>query len=160
MPILTLDKTRKDALGSIYTMKKLSALVFSTSVYLAAAFPAAAQVSGNICPADPDSGGTGAMNFHPLCALSLTGGVISNILNIAFIVVVLIALAFLIYGGIKWITSGGDKGGVEAARNMIVAALVGLVIAFLSYFILQIVFSLFGLDFNSGNFWADINIFE
>ena len=73
---------------------------------------------------------------------------------------VLIALAFLIYGGVKWITSGGDKAGVEAARNMIVAAIVGLVIAFLVYFILQIIFSLFGLDFASGNFFGDLNVFQ
>ena len=139
-------------------MKKLSALVLTASAYLSFALPASAQVSGNICPVEPTAGS--AMNFNPLCLLSLSGGVISNVLNIAFIIVVLLALGFLIYGGIKWITSGGDKGGVEAARNMIVAALVGLVIAFLSYFILQIVFSLFGLDFAGGNWWADINVFN
>ena len=63
-----------------------------------------------------------------------------------FIVAVIVALGFLIYGGIKWIISGGDKAGVEAARNTIVAAVVGLVIVFLSYFILNIILGIFGLS--------------
>jgi hypothetical protein len=139
-------------------MKKLSALVLMSSIYLASAFPASAAFTGSICPVEPTA--NQAMNFNPLCFIfSPNSNIVGNIINIAFIVAVLVALAFLIYGGIKWITSGGDKSGVEAARNMIVAALVGLVITFLSYFILQIVFQLFGLDFASGNFWAQLKIF-
>jgi hypothetical protein len=138
-------------------MKKLSALVLTFSVYLVSALPASAQSS--ICPSEPNA--QGVMNFNPLCGLVLSDNIIGNILNLVFIIVVLIALGFLIYGGIKWITSGGDKAGVESARNMIVAALVGLVIAFLSYFILQIIFSLFGLDFAGGNFFTDnLDIFQ
>lgn len=100
------------------------------------------------------------MSFFNLCGLSLTDNVLSNILNIAFVIVVILALAFLIYGGIRWITSGGDKAGVEAARGVIVAALVGLVIAFLAYFIIQIIFSLFGISFSGGSFVANLNIFK
>lgn len=141
-------------------MKKLSALVITASAYLATAFPASAQITGNICPVNPTTGGGEAMNFNPLCQLYYASGdLIGNIFNIIFIVVVILALAFLIYGGIKWITSGGDKAGVEAARNMIVAALVGLVIAFLAYFIIGIIFQLFGLDFAAGNFWAEFTLF-
>ena len=139
-------------------MKKLSALALSASVYLTAAFPASAQFMGEICPVEPTAGS--AMNFNPLCFLDPSGGIIGNILNIIFIIVVLIALIFLIYGAIKWITSGGDKTKVEGARNTIVAALVGLVLAFLAYFILQIIFQLFGLDFAGGAFWAELNIFQ
>ena len=143
-------------------MKKLSALVLSASAYLMSALPVAAQgvgpLEGNLCPVNA----TGeAMNFNPLCLLynNTSNEIIGNIINIIFIVVVLLALLFLIYGGIKWITSGGDKAGVESARNMIVAALVGLVIAFLAYFILQIIFQLFGLEFNQGNFFLQLQIF-
>jgi hypothetical protein len=37
------------------------------------------------------------------------------------------ALFYLILGGLQWITSGGDKAGVEAAREKITAAMIGLV---------------------------------
>ena len=61
------------------------------------------------------------------------GGNITNI-NIAtipqflvtllFVVGIIIAIVFLIYGGIKWILSGGDSKQVESARSHIVAAIV------------------------------------
>ncbi len=73
------------------------------------------------------------------------GNIVGRLVTILFIIAVVISLGFLIYGGIKWIMSGGDKAGVEAARNTIVAAIVGLVIVFLSYFILNIILGFFGL---------------
>lgn len=144
-------------------MKKLSALALTASAYLTSAVPAFAQelgpIEGTLCPIEPTT--DSAMNFNPLCFLfNPSNNIVGNLINIAFIIAVLIALVFLIWGGIKWITSGGDKAGVEAARNMIVASLVGLVIVFLSYFIIQILFQLFGLDFAGGNFWATLQIFD
>jgi high-affinity K+ transport system ATPase subunit B len=143
-------------------MKKVTALSLSISAYFVSAMPARAQWGGNICPADVTSAdGNEVINFNPLCYLyGASGNLVGNLINIALIVTVIIALAFLIYGGIKWITSGGDKAGVESARNMIVAALVGLVIAFLAYFIIQLVFTLFGINFAGGNFLASFTLFN
>lgn len=76
---------------------------------------------------------------------STFGDVVGKMVTIAFVLAIIIALFFLIYGGVKWITSGGDKAAVESARNTIVAAVVGLVIVFLSYFILNIILGAFGL---------------
>jgi hypothetical protein len=36
------------------------------------------------------------------------------------------ALLYLLLGALAWITSGGDKGGVEKARDKIQAAIVGV----------------------------------
>ena len=80
------------------------------------------------------------------CATRDLGQVLGFVVTIAFVIAVLIALFFLLWGGIKWITSGGDKGGVEAARNQIIAAVIGLIIVFLSFFILNLVLGLFGLS--------------
>lgn len=54
-----------------------------------------------------------------------------------FIIATLLALAFLIWGGIQWITSGGDKAGIETARKKVTFALIGLVVTFLSFFIIN-----------------------
>lgn len=148
-------------------MKKLSAISLSASVYLTSALPAFAthggghNFEGTLCPSNPNDLDevSGVMNFFRLCELSLTNAVLSNLLNIVFIIAVIIALAFLIYGGIRWITSGGDKTKVEAARNTLVAALIGLVLVFLSYFIIQIIFSIFGIDFAGGSFFGTLSIF-
>ena len=70
--------------------------------------------------------------------------VIRAVINILFVVAAVIAIIFLIWGGIKWILSGGDKAGVESARNTIIAAIVGLVIVFLTFFVLTLVFTFLG----------------
>lgn len=66
------------------------------------------------------------------------------IIQLIFVIGIVIAIVFLIYGGIKWVLSGGDKAGVEAARNHIVAAIVGLVIIGASFLIFSLVFQLLG----------------
>jgi hypothetical protein len=50
------------------------------------------------------------------------------------------------YGGIKWITSRGDKVAVESARRHIVAAVIGLVVVISAFFILQVVFRILGVQ--------------
>lgn len=68
------------------------------------------------------------------------------IVNVMFLIAAFLAVAYLMYGGIKWITSRGDKIQVEAARKHIVAAVIGLVIVAGSFFALNVVFRLLGAD--------------
>lgn len=72
-------------------------------------------------------------------ASSGTGNIISVIVQFIFVIAVILALGFLVYGGIKWLTSGGDKDAVASARSTIIAAIIGLIIIFLSYFILNFI---------------------
>ena len=68
------------------------------------------------------------------------------IVNYMFIIAAFLAVAYLMFGGIKWITSRGDKIAVESARKHIVAAVIGLVIVAGSFFALNVVFTLLGAD--------------
>jgi len=70
---------------------------------------------------------------------------IQNIVTFFIVLAVVIALLYLLYGGIKWITSRGEKTEVEAARNHIIAAIIGLIVVFLAVFIVTIVLGAFGL---------------
>lgn len=119
-------------------MEKLIAITAAFSSYLLTASSAFAQ-SVQTCAQPP---------FDLLCNLtgSNFGGIIGAAITLLFVIAVVIALGFLIFGGIKWILSGGDKTAVENARDTIVAAIVGLVIVFLSYFILNIVLKFFNID--------------
>jgi hypothetical protein len=47
----------------------------------------------------------------------------------------------IIYGGFKYITSGGDSGNVSGAKNTLVYAIVGLIIVALAQFIVHYVLS-------------------
>ncbi|MBI4066978.1 hypothetical protein HY407_01240, partial [Candidatus Gottesmanbacteria bacterium] len=42
--------------------------------------------------------------------------IISSLIGLILIIAFLAAFLYLVLGGIKWITSGGDKAGVDAAR--------------------------------------------
>jgi hypothetical protein len=79
------------------------------------------------------------------------GKLISSAISLAFIVAGILAFAFLVIGGIEWLTSGGDKTKTEGARNRITAALVGLAIIAASWALMQLVSYFFGIDVFGGN---------
>jgi len=90
---------------------------------------------------------TGFENLQNISFGNIVGMAISFILIIA-------AVAFffmLVLGGIKWITSGGDKGKTESARNQITAGLVGLVIVFAAWAILTLIQNFFGVNITTFN---------
>lgn len=114
----------------------VSSLLISASVF-ATSHPTLTP----IIPCDP--GG----QFGALCNSNLDfSKVIQTIISLLLIAAVVIALIFLIYGGIKWVISGGDKTAVEGARNHIVGAIVGLAIALAAFFIIKIIGEIFGID--------------
>lgn len=69
-----------------------------------------------------------------------------NIVNLLIILAIILAFFFLIWGGIKWITSAGDKQGLANAKGTITYALIGLVLAFLSLAILAFITNFFQVD--------------
>ncbi len=117
---------------------KKSSLFASTFVTLGAlttvsSFAAGTDNAISICPAG--SAFSGVCNFN-------TSTLLGSVINVVFVIAILIALFFLIYGGIRWIISQGNKEKVNGARDMLIAALVGLIVVFLSYFLLGLVIQL------------------
>ena len=135
----------------IKLVKKLFFFIQGLFTYPFLALPAFAQkitpVSANPCktPDGKDIQGIAAT----LCALGEENiaNTIRNIIVFFVVLAVIIALLYLLYGGIKWITSRGEKDQVEAARNHVIAAIVGLIVVFLAIFILSIVLAAFGIEF-------------
>ncbi len=70
---------------------------------------------------------------------SSIGTVARNIITIVFIVAAIMTLFFLIMGAVNWISSGGDRGKVEEARNKITAAVIGLLILAATWALYQLV---------------------
>ena len=71
--------------------------------------------------------------------------IIGGFVNLLLIVAAVVFFFILVIGGIRWITSGGDKANTEAARGQITAALVGLVIVFAAWAIIQLIQTFFGV---------------
>lgn len=100
----------------------------------------------------PAPGSQGTIDLNP------TGASFSNLKNITFpnlisaairltlLVAAIIFFFMLVIGGIRWILSGGDKAQTEAARSQITAALVGLVIVFAAWAIVQLINVFFGVN--------------
>src|ERR1035437_8749891 len=124
-------------------MKKIIALL-SPTLYLSLASSVLAATPGVPINNPCDSSATG---FSFLCSLNAggLGNLIGSLVQLLFVVAILAALVYLIYGGFRWLVSGGDKGQVSAAREHIVAAIIGLVIIFLSYFILNLILGFFNV---------------
>jgi hypothetical protein len=61
------------------------------------------------------------------------GGVITTITNTLLFIVGALSVIMIIVGGLRYVVSGGNAASVTAARNTILYAVVGLVIAFLAF---------------------------
>ena len=63
----------------------------------------------------------------------------TKIINVFSIVVGVTAVIMIIYGGFRYITSGGDSNNIGGAKNTIIYAIIGLVIVALAQFIVRFV---------------------
>ena len=61
------------------------------------------------------------------------GGILNKITNILLFVIGALSVIMLIIGGLRYVISGGNATAVTAAKNTILYAIVGLIIAFLAY---------------------------
>ena len=75
------------------------------------------------------------------CPTDLFGdsGIFRQVTNTILYIVGVIAVIMLIWGGIRYITSGGDAKKVTDAKNTILYAIIGLVIALLAFAIVNFV---------------------
>lgn len=71
--------------------------------------------------------------------------IVSSTIQLILVIAALIAFIFLIVGGIKWITAGGDKEKTAGAQKTLTSALVGLVIVFAAWAIMSLIEKFFGI---------------
>lgn len=89
---------------------------------------------------------------NPVGPSGFTGGadffssLIPSLIRFGFLVGVLVFFFILLAGAIQWMTSGGDKAAIEAARGRITNAIVGIVLLFGILAILVAIGRFFGLD--------------
>ena len=69
---------------------------------------------------------------------------IKTIVNIMLFILGAIAVIMIIIGGIRYTTSNGDASNTKSAKDTILYAVVGLVVAILAYAIVNFVVSQFG----------------
>jgi hypothetical protein len=80
---------------------------------------------------------------------SIINTLVKFLSNLIGVITVLGGLFFIVYfflGAFEWITSGGDSGKVEQARNKILHATLGLIVMVVAYSVIGIIGKLIGLD--------------
>jgi multisubunit Na+/H+ antiporter MnhB subunit len=101
-------------------------------VSYAATAPCAKDATVNV----PGGPGAGANCAAPIAgAQNLFGpnGVFITVTNIMLFIIGAIAVVMLIIGGIRYVVSSGDQNAVTGAKNTILYAIIGIIVAFLAY---------------------------
>jgi len=114
-------------------MLAVPVLALGVSVLAPVAAPVSAQqtIEGGLDAANP--GGNVPQD------LTGTDGIFKTIVNILLFIIGAIAVIMLIIGGIRYTISGGDSSAVTGAKNTILYAIIGIVVALLAYAIVNFV---------------------
>lgn len=130
------------------SLTKLAASVGTagTALFVAASTVFAAQGDVNI----------GTVNLPDAGFASDLGSLLSSLLTIVMALAALAVFLFLIWGAFEWITSGGDKGKTESARNKITSAIIGLIVLAASYAILMLLLQILGFQGGLGGVFSGI----
>ncbi len=122
----------------------LAATVGLAALPLAFALPVAAQSTGDAniqenlkCGTTLKTDSTAGCNIEQ--GTQGINNIIRDIVNIFSLIVGIVSVIMIIYGGFRYVTSGGDSGNVSSAKNTIIYAIIGLVVVALAQFIVQFV---------------------
>lgn len=114
-------------------MKKIKLFVAAVAVFTIGAFALVPVASvgaldplADVCSADPSSQVCQSQDDD-------ANDLISTLVNVLLFLVGAISTIMLIVGGIMYATSTGDSGRITKAKNTIMYAIVGLVVALLAY---------------------------
>ena len=123
-------------------MKKIAGLVVITPALvmgLAFVTPGAVHAqgtAGNCSDVTQGGIGNGASCAQPTGAaqnLFGDGSIFNTVTNILLFLIGAISVVMLIIGGIRYVVSAGDQGAVTSAKNTILYAIIGIVVAFLAF---------------------------
>jgi hypothetical protein len=84
---------------------------------------------------------------------STFGEWIARILNGVMVISVLMLLVYLLWGGISWISAGGDSSKIQAARDRITQGIIGIIVLAATLAIFMLVQNFLGIelfDFTGG----------
>lgn len=84
--------------------------------------------------------------------------ILPNVIQAAFLIIGSVIVIMIIWAGIKFIMSGGDAKQIEGARKIVTYAIIGLVIVFGSYFIINFIAKVTGVTcLMNGQFGFNLN---
>lgn len=89
---------------------------------------------------------TGFANKRPEDTPEIFGKFFASFVGLLLVVATIWMFVQILQAGIEWISSGGDKGKLEAAQGRITSALVGIFIVFASWVLYLVILQFLGLS--------------
>jgi len=83
-------------------------------------------------------------------------GIFRTITDVMLFLIGAISVIMLIIGGLRYVVSGGDSTAVQNAKNTILYAVVGIIVAILAYAVISFVITSFTGDGGSGGGAVDV----
>jgi hypothetical protein len=125
-------------------IQKLKTLLLSVSTLFVIAVPMLAGVAQAADPNPIDSEKCGSIfnftdNNCPTDNGSKLSVFVKKLINVLSLLVGAVAVIMIIYGGFRYVTSGGSESSVSSAKNTILYAVIGLVIVALAQVIVHFV---------------------
>lgn len=87
---------------------------------------------------EPGTGGAGGAE-NPIPTVGTATDLILRIVQILLAIAGLVAVIFLIIGGFRYITAGGNEETSESAKKTITNAIIGIVIIILAFVIVRVI---------------------
>lgn len=123
---------------SSHIKKMISAVLVVPAFALAFSFAAAPAASaaferGLSDGAESAQGKDQQGNASTLFGDGGNDGIFRTVTNVLLFIIGAVAVIMLVIGGIRYTVSGGDQNAVTAAKNTILYAIVGIIVAILAY---------------------------
>lgn len=127
-------------------LRFFAVILFAVSLLLGSAQPTQAQIldwtRGNaqdVCVREISINDAGRVSEVEVATLQGVGCLVRNILAVATTFIGLAAFVMLIMGAFLYLTSGGQSKHIDAAKQAITYAVIGIVVALMAFFILNLV---------------------
>lgn len=96
------------------------------------------------CDSNSVGGGVNcAGNTFTLNSLTGSNGIVTDVVNAMIYATGILAVIFIIIGGVRYIVSQGDEKSVKSAKDTVLYAIIGLILAILAFAIVNFVLKAF-----------------
>lgn len=99
--------------------------------------------NGSTSTSGGSSSGSGSSSICGAAQQDDFKALMRNVIGIIFLLLGIIAVIMIIVGGIRYVTSNGDASQIKAAKDTILYAVIGLIVALLAYAIVNFIIASF-----------------
>lgn len=125
---------KKRIISTIVTAFSLAAWSLASVIFAPASFAFSMSIQ---------DGANSARGINQATDLFGSAGIFTTITNVMLFIVGAISVIMIVIGGLRYVVSGGNSSNVTTAKNTILYAVVGLIIAIMAYAIINFVISSF-----------------